>query len=105
MDHYDILKGLRIERACVERDCDRNCGACDLAQDKDWLLDMYDSTISLMQRFEPLTVLNQHASDRLIDFMHGTCPACHEHVTCNKDDCSVNYCHSCGQRLKWTFES
>ena len=33
-----VIKGLQIERECVSRDCDRNCGQCDLVQDRDWLL-------------------------------------------------------------------
>ena len=37
-DIEKVIKGLQIERECVSRDCDRNCGQCDLVQDRDWLL-------------------------------------------------------------------
>lgn len=44
----EVLNGLRIERECVSRDCDRNCGYCDLVQEQDVLLDAYDSAIALL---------------------------------------------------------
>lgn len=49
----DILRGLEIERACVAKDCDRDCGACELVQDRDWLLSMFDSAIEEIKRHEP----------------------------------------------------
>lgn len=40
---------LKIERECVSRTCDRNCGACDLVQDERELLAMYDRVIAHLE--------------------------------------------------------
>lgn len=53
MDQETIIKGLEIERECVSRDCDRDCGKCDLAQDRDWLLSVYDGALELLKEQEP----------------------------------------------------
>ena len=50
-----VIKGLQIERECVSRDCDRDCGKCDLVQDRDWLLSVYDEAIELLKEQEPKT--------------------------------------------------
>ena len=44
-----VIKGLQIERECVSRDCDRDCGKCDLAQEREWLLSVYDGAIALLK--------------------------------------------------------
>lgn len=48
-DIEKVITGLQIERECVSRDCDRNCGQCDLVQDRDWLLSVYDDAIALLK--------------------------------------------------------
>lgn len=45
----EIIKGLRIERECVSRDCDRDCAHCDIVQERDWLLLVYDNAIKLLE--------------------------------------------------------
>ena len=45
----EILRGLRIERECVSRDCDRDCANCDIVQERDWLLLVYDNAIKLIE--------------------------------------------------------
>ena len=45
----EILRGLRIERECVSRDCNRDCLHCDIVQEREWLLEMYDSVIKLLE--------------------------------------------------------
>lgn len=50
-----IIRVLETERECVSRDCDRDCGKCDLAQDRDWLLSVYDAAISLLKEQEAKT--------------------------------------------------
>ena len=44
-DHGRILKVLKTERECVSRDCDRNCGKCDLALGQSEILSVYDTLI------------------------------------------------------------
>ena len=48
-DMKKVIKGLEIERECVSRDCDRDCGKCDLVQERDWLLSVYDGAITLLK--------------------------------------------------------
>lgn len=48
MDKNEVIKYLKIERECISRDCDRNCGYCDLVQEQDVLLDAYNSAIALL---------------------------------------------------------
>ena len=52
MDKNEILRGLRIEQECVSRDCDRDCMNCDIVQEQEWLLKVYDEAIGLLERME-----------------------------------------------------
>ena len=52
IDREKVIKGLQIERECVSRDCDRDCGRCDLVQEMDWLLSVYDDAIDLLKEQE-----------------------------------------------------
>ncbi len=45
----EIIRGLKIERECVSRDCDRDCANCDIVQEKEWLLSVYDGAIKLLE--------------------------------------------------------
>lgn len=47
MNYKLALELLEIERECVKRsgECDRDCGSCELVQDQDELLEMYDFVI------------------------------------------------------------
>ena len=45
MTKQEVLNGLRIERECVSRDCNRDCANCDIVQERDWLLLVYDNAI------------------------------------------------------------
>ena len=49
MTKNEVIRGLRIERECVSRDCDRNCANCDIVQERDWLLSVYDHAIKLLE--------------------------------------------------------
>lgn len=52
MTKSEIIRGLCIERECVSRDCDRNCANCEIVQEQDWLLEVYDNAIKLLEEFE-----------------------------------------------------
>ena len=45
----EVINGLRIERECVSRDCDRDCANCDIVQERDWLLLVYDNAINMLE--------------------------------------------------------
>ena len=49
-----IIGLLKIERECVRReDCDRNCAACELARDRDELIEMYGAAIEMIAARQP----------------------------------------------------
>lgn len=45
----EVITGLRIERECVSRDCNRDCANCDIVQERDWLLLVYDNAIRMLE--------------------------------------------------------
>ena len=47
----EVLTGLRIERECVSRDCNRDCANCDIVQERDWLLLVYDNAIRMLEEY------------------------------------------------------
>lgn len=49
MKKDEIIRGLRIERECVSRDCNRDCANCDIVQERDWLLQVYDGAIEVIE--------------------------------------------------------
>ena len=52
MDKNEVIHGLRIERECISRECDRDCMKCDIVQEQEWLLKVYDEAIRLLERME-----------------------------------------------------
>jgi hypothetical protein len=52
MTKAEVIHILEIERECISRDCDRNCGQCDLVQEQETLLKVYDEAIRLLERME-----------------------------------------------------
>lgn len=52
-DLEKAIQWLEIERECVVRDCDRDCGQCDLAQDLETILSACDDVISLLKAQQP----------------------------------------------------
>ena len=89
LDREKVIKGLQIERECVSRDCDRNCGNCDLVQERDWLLSVYDGAIALLKE--------QEAVEPITDNEGGYwCGSYHEDMVWNQ-----KYCSNCGQAIKW----
>lgn len=55
MEKTEVIKYLKIECECISRDCDRNCGECDLVQEQKTLLDAYNSAIALIEDIKPKT--------------------------------------------------
>ena len=99
-DQEKVIKGLQIERECVSRDCDRDCGKCDLVQDRDWLLWVYDNALALLKEQEPKKPIVKHfefhytSYDEYEDRTY--CPKCKIQLIQQ-----VNYCSKCGQAVKW----
>ena len=101
MDREKVIKGLQIERECVARDCDRNCAVCDLVQDRDWLLSVYDSALVLLKEQEPILLENQHKPYGISTNSNSPwisrCSRCDKKVECKQ----TRFCKYCGQAVKW----
>lgn len=92
-DREKVINGLQIERECVSRDCDRDCGNCDLVQDRDWLLSVYDNALELLKEQEPV---------KPVRFQPGTGNPMLKCGGCLEDLKSIyNYCPWCGRKLNW----
>ena len=83
MDKKEVIRILQIERECISRNCDRNCGYCDLVQEQETLLEAYNYAISILQNGIIL------CDDCMYDAPHGYCCKleCGDHDFC--DGCSV----------------
>ena len=98
IDKGKVIKGLQIERECVSRDCDRGCGKCDLAQDRDWLLSVYDDALELLNGQEAKRVIG--IADSIDGIEVGYCPSCDRAIVNKKID-ETKFCRYCGQAVKW----
>ena len=50
MELTRAIELLETERECVTRDCDQDCANCELVQDRDELVTMYNTVIAQMRR-------------------------------------------------------
>lgn len=87
IDREKVIKGLKIERECVSRDCDRDCGKCDLVQERDWLLSVYDDAVALLKEQEPVKPTWSLGKP--------FCGACGLRIRSGK------YCSECGKPILW----
>lgn len=47
-DDKQLLKVLKTERECVSRDCDRDCGECDLSLKREEIVSVYDTLTAML---------------------------------------------------------
>lgn len=99
-DRERVIKGLLIERECVSRDCDRDCGKCDLVQDRDWLLSVYDDALELLKEQKQV---KPNGTRKAMSFafngmLTGYCPRCKTIVNSVGNS---GACGKCGQKLDW----
>ena len=66
MKNDEVVRLLKIERECVGRDCDRDCLHCDLVQERDELIDAYDSAINILEAINEIPEVP----------IYHTCPKC-----------------------------
>lgn len=52
MNIYEEIKLLNIEKNCVRHACNRECDKCELAQDTDELLEMYDAVVKNLEKLK-----------------------------------------------------
>lgn len=48
------IEVMRTELQCVQRDCDRNCGRCDLVLPLEEIVRAYNDAISVLERTEEM---------------------------------------------------
>lgn len=98
-----IIKVLEIERECASRDCDRDCGNCDLVQEQDWLLSVYDDAIALLKEQQKL----------VDDTPHWVFGNSYGHTWMKCSNCCVSqsgqtscwsYCPNCGAKMEGQVE-
>ena len=121
-----VIRGLSIERECVSRDCDRNCAICDLVQEREWLLSVYDDALKLLEKRipkEPIHIHHEYTEhdwvkdengkpdDCAFDYGNHNGPVCKRClysfcIFCkpngwNDEPCVVDYyvCPSCGKQV------
>lgn len=100
-DIEKAIKGLQIERECVSRDCAMDCGNCDLAQDRDWLLSVYDDALALLKEQK-----SEWLEDSCPGQEYGTTWACrkcmhsiHRPYAWNPYNSGYKYCPHCGSKM------
>ena len=52
MERQKIERAMRVienEIECVKRDCDRDCGKCELVLDADWILSAYNDVLEVLK--------------------------------------------------------
>ena len=61
MDYQEVIALIKIERECVNRNnqpfgmnCDRECGKCDLLQNTDDLIEMYNDILEWLEELKEL---------------------------------------------------
>ena len=80
MTKNEVIRILKIERECISRDCDRNCGECDLVQEQDTLLEAYDNAIAFIAK----------------SITCGECMYDAPYSWCCKDSCGAEeFCRNC----------
>ena len=56
----NAIRGLEIERECVSRECDRQCEKCDLVQNREWLIGVFDDAIAMLKSRVPMVPKHIH---------------------------------------------
>ena len=104
MDIQKAIEIIKTEAECVRRNdgknCDRDCGKCDLLRDASEILEAYMVVISAAEKQIPM---NHHAArinKEPVEIIDVVCPSCLG-VTQSALFKFPTYCSNCGQALKW----
>lgn len=60
MTENEAVKYMRIEKECINRDCDRNCAKCDIVQEVDDLNSAYDAAIKALEEVQQYQAIGTH---------------------------------------------
>lgn len=97
----EAIKVIKIEKACVERaikDCNRDCGNCDLVMSDKDIIESYNMAISALGKQIPQKIIK-------FDKYYYKCPVCGMDTGVSEEDMSIygipqpHYCSNCGQAL------
>ena len=61
----NAIKVIEVERECVGRQCDRDCGRCDLVMEMEEILEAYNTAISALKEF--LNMIDKKKNGILIE--------------------------------------
>lgn len=111
---------MKIEKECINRNCDRNCAHCDIVQKVEDLNNAYAMAIQALEEVQQyrqigtveecrMAVEKQTAkkpdyegdgySEGQLVYDTWICPSCGKHYEVDYD--SYDYCPNCGQMLDW----
>lgn len=100
---------LKIEKQCINRNCDRNCAKCDIVQKVEDLNSAYDTAIKALEEVQQYRAIGtpeecraamekQKPKKPVMDgyccFESYECPTCHHDISNEQ-----KYCDKCGQKL------
>lgn len=64
MTENEAVKYMRIEKECINRDCDRNCAKCDIVQEVDDLNSAYDAAIKALEEVQQYRAIGEVSTCR-----------------------------------------
>lgn len=112
MEIQQAIKIMKTEAECVSRNdgknCDRDCGKCDLLLAVSEILEAYQVVISAAEKQIAKTPHYEgDAYDDDVELIYDTwiCPNCGEHYEVGYDN--QDYCPNCGQHIQhedWELE-
>lgn len=104
MEIKEAIEIMKTEAECVQRNdgknCDRDCGKCDLLRDASEILEAYTVVISATEK--QIAKTPDYEGDGYADgkLVYDTwiCPNCGEHYEVGYHD--YDYCPKCGQHIQ-----
>lgn len=132
MTENEAVKYMRIEKECINRDCDRNCAKCDIVQEVDDLNSAYDAAIKALEEVQQYQAIGTHEECVRKNFTFKSLLEAREKQTPKKPDLEgdgygddgvliydtwicqccgkryeidyeeYNYCPNCGQAIDWS---
>lgn len=132
MTENEAVKYMRIEKECINRDCDRNCAKCDIVQEVDDLNSAYDAAIKALEEVQQYQAIGTHEECVRKNFTFKSLLEAREKQTPKKPDLEgdgygddriliydtwicpccgkryeidyeeYDYCPNCGQAIDWS---
>lgn len=118
MTENEAKRFLKIEKECINRNCDRNCAECDLVQKVEDLNSAYDAAIKALEEVQQYRTIGTPEECKIAvkkqrpkkpinpDDDYGTfkCPNCNGLIFTEDRFETHKYCLLCGQKLDWRDE-